>query len=521
MVILFLTLAVADVSTADADQRPNVLLIMADDLGFSDLGFYGGEIETPNLDSLAKHGLRFTQFHNTARCWPTRAALLTGYYAQQVRRDVVPKLKSGGRGKRPAWAPLVSATLRKAGLTTYHSGKWHLDGMPLQTGFDRSYYLRDQGRFFSPKVHYLDDKKLPAVERGTGFYGTDAITDHAVKCLEDHSKNHAGQPFFHYLAYTAPHFPLHALPEDIAKYKERYQVGWDKIRQQRWERIKKLGLVKDASLSKVERDIGPPYHFPDHLKILGSGEVNRPVAWHELTDEQKQFQANKMAIHAAMVDRMDQGIGRVLAQLKRMNAFENTIIMFLSDNGASAEIMVRNDGHDPQAAPGSAESYLCLGPGWSTACNTPFRRHKTWVHEGSCATPFIVHWASAISSGGQLRHTPGHVVDVVPTILDVLGVKADETTPGKPGSSIAKIFSQDTSDLPHPLWWLHEGNRAIRVGDWKLVSAKNDAWELFNIEKDRTETENLAAKHPEKLKHLEQAWTRQWESIQKLAATDD
>ena len=210
------------VSTASTAERPNVLLIMADDLGFSDLGCYGGEIETPNLDGLARDGLRFTQFYNTARCWPTRGALLTGYFAQQIRRDAVPGLprgiRSGGGGKRPSWAKLLPAMLKPAGYRAYHSGKWHIDGMPLGNGFDRSYYLKDQGRFFYPKVHWEDDKKLPEVKKDAGYYATDAIADHAVKCLKEHAEKHFGKPFFHYLAFTAPHFPLHALPEDIARY---------------------------------------------------------------------------------------------------------------------------------------------------------------------------------------------------------------------------------------------------------------------------------------------------------------
>ena len=262
---------------ASAADRPNVLLILADDLGFSDLGCYGGEIETPNLDGLAEGGLRFTQFYNTARCWPTRAALLTGYYAQQVRRDTLPGIPSGGRGERPVWAPLLPKMLKQAGYRSYHSGKWHIDGMPIANGFDRSYYLRDQGRFFSPRVHYEDDRKLPPVEPGTSYYATTAITDHAIKCLQEHAKQHADKPFFHYLAFTAPHFPLHALPEDIDRYRERYRAGWEQVRAERFGKLKESGIIQ-CDLSSVERTVGPPYHFPDALETLGPGEVNRPVA---------------------------------------------------------------------------------------------------------------------------------------------------------------------------------------------------------------------------------------------------
>ena len=285
LICLVLLLYFAPLSILSAAERPNVLLIMADDLGFSDLGCYGGEIETPNLDGLAAGGLRFTQFYNTARCWPTRAALLTGYYAQQVRRDTLPGLR---RGNRPAWARLLPDMLEPLGYRSYHSGKWHIDGMPLETGFHRSYYLRDQGRFFNPKIHFEDDVKLPEVKPNSGFYGTTAIADHAIRCLKDHAENHADKPFFHYLAFTAPHFPLHALPEDIARYRDRYRTGWDVIRAEHWQRIKQLGIV-DAELSAVEREVGPPYHFPDALEILGDGEVNRPLPWNNLTKQQREF----------------------------------------------------------------------------------------------------------------------------------------------------------------------------------------------------------------------------------------
>jgi arylsulfatase len=355
--------------------------------------------------------------------------LLTGYYAQQVRRDTVPGLPSGGNGVRPRWARLLPDMLEPLGYRSYHSGKWHVDGKPLQNGFDRSYDLADQNRFFNPQNHLEDDKPLPAVPRGSGYYATTAIADHAVKCLKDHSQNFADRPFFHYLCFTSPHFPLQAPAEDIARYRSKYVGGWDVMRDARWERLKSLGLV-NCQLSALERDVGPPYAFPDAMQTLGPGEVNRPLPWSELNDEQRAFQATKMAIHAAMVDRMDREIGRVLDQLRAMNAFENTIIFFASDNGASAEIMVRGDGHDPQAAPGSAATHLCLGPGFSSASNTPFRRHKTWVHEGGISTPLIVHWPNGLAARGELRHDPAHLIDVVPTVLELVGGKRFETWEG-------------------------------------------------------------------------------------------
>jgi arylsulfatase len=505
---------------------PNFVIILADDLGYSDLGCYGGEIETPNLDRLAADGLRFTQFYNTARCWPTRASLLTGYYAQQVRRDTVPGVRSGGRGRRPDWAPLLPAMLAPLGYRSYHSGKWHLDGKPLSEGFDHSYLLGDQGRFFSPKRHSEDGRPLPPVERGSGYYATTAIADHAVKCLKEHAATHADRPFFHYLAFTAPHFPLHALPEDIARYRDRYDEGWRVVRQQRWERQQEMGLI-GGELSAVEREVGPPYHFPKALEQLGPGEVNRPLEWDELTDEQKQFQAMKMAIHAAMIDRMDRDIGRVLDQLRAMEAMENTLVVFLSDNGASAEIMVRGDGHDPEASPGSASTHLCLGPGWSTTCNTPFRRHKTWVHEGGICTPLVVHWPKGIASEsrGTLRHNPGHVIDLVPTILDLAGGSRAKTAesqsgPQPPGKSLVPVFEKDGSVEHDYLWWAHEGNRAVRQGPWKLVAAKGDDWELFNLQTDRAETQNLAGRFPQRVEELERLWKARMDAFARQAKAE-
>ncbi|GAC1449813.1 MAG: arylsulfatase [Isosphaeraceae bacterium] len=507
---------------ADAPARPNVVVILADDLGYSDLGCYGGEIRTPNLDSLAATGLRFTQFYNTARCWPSRATLLTGYYAQQVRRDKVQGVPSGAAGTRPAWARLLPDMLRPRGYRSYHSGKWHVDGKPLENGFDRSYRLEDAGRYFSPRVHFEDDRKLPPVERGSGYYATTAIADHAITYLKGHAEQHRGDPFFLYLAFTSPHFPLQAPSEDFARYRDRYRQGWEAARADRWARIQKIGLVS-GRLSEVEREVGPPYDFPEALKALGPGEVNRPLPWAQLTDAQRDFQAIKMAVHAAMVDRMDREIGRVLAQLRGMGAFENTLILFLSDNGASAEIMVRDDGHDPSAPPGSAASHLCLGPGWSSAANTPFRRHKTWVHEGGISTPLIAHWPAGIAARGELRRDPGHLIDFVPTVLDLAGVPRPETLDGRPvpappGKSLVPSFARDGSVKHDDLWWEHEGNRAIRVRDRKLVAARADGpWELYDLATDRTETRNLASQRPEEVRELAQRWQRHHDEFAALA----
>jgi arylsulfatase len=491
-------------------------------MGYADLGCYGGEIETPNLDGLAADGLRFTQFYTTGRCWPTRASLLTGYYAQQIRRDQL-MTHPAPIGERPAWAPLLPAVLRAAGYRSYHSGKWHIDGMPLAGGFDHSYLLEDQGRFFNPQVHYEDDRPLPPVAPDSGYYATTAIADHAIRQLREHQAAYPDRPFFAYVAFTAPHFPLQALAEDIARYRDTYRIGWDRARLARWLREKDLGLIR-GPLSRVEYDLGPLYPFPGLVKVFGPGEVDRPIPWRQLTDEQREFQATKMAIHAAMVDRMDQEIGRVLGQLRAMTALDDTLVLFLSDNGASSEILVRDDGHDPEAEPGSGGTHLCLGPGWATVSNAPFRRHKTWVHEGGIATPLIVHWPKGIAARGELRQTPGHVVDVVPTILQIAGVVptpgSERRAPPKPGRSLVPAFGADVTIRREYLWWLHEGNRAIRVGDHKLVTSRvDDKWELYDLAGDRAESKDLASDLPHVVGELAHLWERKAKEFERDSRT--
>ncbi len=510
---------------AEGDRPPNVVIILADDMGYSDLGCYGGEIHTPNLDRLAAHGLRFTQCYNTARCWPSRAAIMTGYYPQQARRDTVPGLaKTGGRGQRPAWAPLLPALLRAKNYRSYHSGKWHIDGEPIRCGFDHSYKLDDHDRCFRPKQHDWDSQPLPQPGEDEGYYTTDAIAQYAVEMLQEHEKSFAERSFFLYLCFTCPHFPLQAPQEVIEQYKDVYTQGWNRIQEARGKRLLELGLVNNGP-SPMETELGPPYFFPDAFEKLGPGEVRTPIPWNGLNAEQQAFQAAKMAIHAAMVHHMDEAIGKVLNQLQEMGAWEDTLILFASDNGASAEIMVRGDGHDPSAPPGSGQTFLCLGPGWSSAANTPFRRHKTWVHEGGISTPLIVHWPRGIAAQGELRHTPVHFIDFLPTILEVAGIEPPQawegmTRPPLPGTSILPLLAQDGTVKRDYLWWLHEGNRAIRVGDWKLVAARDEPWELYNLREDRGETRNVAEQMSHRVAELEALWNKVWTQIQADAKSD-
>lgn len=510
---------VAGAARADGRRPPNILVILADDLGYSDVGAYGGEIDTPHLDRLARGGLRFTQAASTARCWPSRAALLTGYYPQAIGRDALPAsaaagaLAGGAQGKRPRFARLLPELLAPAGYRAYHSGKWHVDGQPLGQGFVRSLDVvgAGQSNYFDPSGVTVEGKPHPPAE---GFYATTAIGDHALACLDEHVARHAGAPFFHYVAFTAPHFPLQAPAELVEKYRGRYAVGWDEVRRARHARQVEAGIVT-GDLPPMERDIGPPYAFPEALERLGDAELALPLEWATLSAEQRGFQAAKMAIHAAMVEALDREVGRIVTRLERAGLLDDTLILFASDNGASAEIMVRGEGHDPAAPPGSRKSFLCLGPGWSSAANTPFRRHKTWVHEGGIATPLIVHWPAGVpaADAGALRHQPVHLIDVVPTLLEAAAIAAPaalaDGTPVPPlqGRSFLGVLGDAAAPEPHEaLWWCHEGNRAVRVGDWKLVAVRDGPWELHDLAADRAEGVDLAAREPERVAALERTW---------------
>jgi arylsulfatase len=512
-------------------SKPNILIILADDMGFSDAGCYGSEIHTPNLDKLAADGLRFTQFYNTARCWSSRACLLTGFYAQSIRRDNFTgnfdvNTDGGAAGIRPCWAELLPEFLRPLGYRSYHSGKWHVDGKPLANSFDHSYYEMNGEGYFTQTGANEDDVKLPTIQVGGGYYNTVAIADYAIKYLKEHAAKYSKQPFFEYVAFHSPHFPIQALPEDIAVYQNTYKSGWDEIREERLARMKKMGIV-NCNLSPLDPVTVPHWNLPEAelKKRIGTNEVGHAVPWDSLTAGQKAFQSAKMSVHAAMIHRMDIEIGRILDQLKAMGEYDNTIVLFMSDNGASAEQIIRGLGEDSQAPIGSAYSFLGIGPGWASAANTPFRLYKSWEHEGGNCTPLIVHWPAGITARGEFRDNPSHLIDIVPTLLEITGGKRPATVanlpvPPLPGKSLVPVFAKDNTVQHDFLWWNHDGNRAIRIGDWKLVADHTKPWELFNLANDRSETNNLAAKNPEKVKEMEQAWIKHGEELHALAEQD-
>ena len=511
---------------AVADERlPNILLIVFDDLGFSDLGCYGGEIETPHIDSLAQNGLRFTQFYNTTRCWPTRSALMTGYYPQQIRSDPP-------RGRLPKGTLLVPHYLKPRGYKSYHSGKWHVPGAPLPCkdgGFDRSYVFHDHDRNFYPQKHDLDDKPLPSIdkENNDGYYSTNFIAQKMIEFLQGHAVENSDAPFFAFTAFVAPHFPLQAPQNVIDKYRKIYPGGgWDVVRHQRFERLTNMGII-NTPLSPPDYAIGPAYGY--NLKLLGPGEVAYPFPWESLNEIQKKFQTEKMAIYAAMVDCVDQATGRIVDELKKSGLFEDTIIFVFSDNGSSPELIVRGDGHDKSAVPGSGASFLCIGGGWATVSNTPFRLHKVWTHEGGTSTPLVVHWPKGIpkTMHNGLRWEPGHVIDILPTILDMTGTSAmnDSGIPLAGKSLLATLKSEHAepteTSLQREFYFEHEGNRGFRSGNFKIVSAAttrqgDGLWRLYDLSTDRAETNDLSEKLPAKRQEL----IDKWEATDKQFARD-
>jgi arylsulfatase A-like enzyme len=538
--ILLLAVFMASICPTHGAERPNVIVILADDMGYSDIGCYGSEIDTPNLDGLADKGLRFTQFYNTARCCPTRASLLTGLYPHQagVGHMTNDYGFEGYRGNLNRKCMTFGEVLRPAGYRTYMAGKWHVTlddtatsskhNWPMQRGFDKFYgTISGAGSFWdpwslvrqnTPISAFADDQYQPKQ-----YYYTNAISDHAVRFIDSHYKNTADQPFFMYVAYTAAHWPMHAPAADIAKYHGNYSEGYQALRKQRFAKMKSLGVI--GSKSKL----GP-------AAVEWSKQGNRK--WDE----------RNMEVYAAMVDSMDQGIGRIVDSLNRHRQLDNTLILYMQDNGGCAEGLGRQarngitkhpavatlqsmqstdlqlkmipdqtrDGFPTVMGPGVMAgpdgTYIAYGKGWANASNTPFREYKHWVHEGGISTPLIAHWPQGIKGKGRLEKEPGHLVDIMATVVEISGASYPKVHNGmaiRPleGESLSTAFKGGKHDRG-PIFWEHEGNRAIRVDDWKLVAmGAKGQWELYDIAKDREETMDLALSYPDVAKDLQKQWT--------------
>jgi arylsulfatase A-like enzyme len=531
-------------SFGQSSKKPNILLIMSDDMGFSDIGCYGGEISTPSLDGLAEGGVRFTQFYNTARCCPTRASLMTGLYPHQA--GVGHMTEDHGfpayRGDLSGNCVTIPEVLRPAGYRTYMCGKWHVTryidkngpkhNWPLQRGYEKFYgTITGAGSFYDPTTlcrdnTYITPKNDPAY-KPERFYYTDAISDNAVKYLREHERESPDKPFFMYVAYTAAHWPMHAKASDVAKYRGKFDRGYGWHRAQRFARLKQLGLIhKDWDMSEQAGD------------------------WDKI--ENRPWEARCMEVYAAMIDCMDQGIGRIVGELKRQNALDNTLIFFLQDNGGCAEDMGRaknvnnkwlagikdnepmgadelqpvlwppmktRDGRavrgGPDVMPGPDGTYISYGRNWANVSNTPFREYKHWVHEGGISTPLICHWPGRVKIPGGLCRDPGHLIDIMATCVDISGAQYPTEYKGSKiqpmeGVSLAPVLAGKPL-IERPIFWEHEGNRAVRQGHWKLVSKYPGGWELYDMDRDRTEMHDLAPAQPEKvqeLKSLYEGWAK-------------
>lgn len=503
-----------------AAERPNVILVMVDDLGFSDLGFHGGEIETPNIDALARGGVRFSNFRNTGRCCPTRATLMTGLHPHQTGighmtnppgRDNHDRGVDGYRGFLNGRCVTTAEVLRDAGYATLMSGKWHLgydskECWPLQRGFDKYFgCISGATRFFhpeQPRGMTLGNEHLKTPESTTDrdFYTTDAFTDYGIQFIEEHLQDDSSQrPFFLYLAYTAPHWPLQAFEDDVAKYRGRYRLGWDELRKQRYQRQIELGLIKpEWELSQRTPGI------PD---------------WESLDEDKQDEMDLKMSVYAAMVDRIDQNIGKLVERLKTAEVFEETLILFLSDNGACQEggMLGRGEFYDVQQR--NLEHNNSYGEAWANASSTPFRLYKHFVHEGGAATPFFAHWPAQIAPQEEWYDEPAQLIDIMPTLIDLAGGSYPQERQGKQipaidGVSLRPAFEGKPLEREQPLFYEHENNAAVHEGDWKLVGrgvatergVDPTKWELYNLAEDRTEINDLAESHPEKVRDLAAEW---------------
>ena len=502
------------------DTRPNIVLILNDDMGYSDIGCYGGEIQTPTLDRLASGGLRFSQFYNTARCSPSRASLLTGLHPHQTGIGILTydSGPEGYAGNLNQQCVTIAEVLKSGGYRTCMSGKWHVssnllrptDSWPMQRGFDEFYgTIIGAGSFYDPNTLTRGNANVEheARERDDFFY-TDAISDEAVRMIREHHAKHGDQPLFQYVAYTAPHWPLHAHEEDVAKYKGRFDKGWDTLRAERLERLVRAGILAD------------------HWKLTERDPTQPP--WQQAQD--KQWLLRCMEVYAAQIDRMDQGIGRIVLALEETGRLDDTLIIFLADNGACAEdipegvpidelvekLMIARShtrsgapvrfGNQPETMPGPEDTYQSYGTAWANLSDTPFRLYKHWIHEGGISTPLIFHWPKGIREQGAVRHTPGYLPDIMATVLDVTGIDYPAQRDGQAiaaleGHALTPAFERDDLQRP-PMFWEHEGNAAVRMGRWKLVRKYPGAWELYDMERDRTETNDLAAQHPERVAEM-------------------
>ncbi len=494
---------------AAPDERPNIVIIMADDMGFSDIGPYGGEIDTPTLDYLAANGLRFKQFYNTARCCPTRAALLTGVYQHQagVGQMISDMGHPAYQGYLNDRCVTIAEALKPASYTTLMAGKWHVGEdrphWPVDRGFDEYFGLISGGSNYfkldGARQMAMGNEPWDPPEDGS-FYMTDAFADNAVKFLDKHGAKQ--DPFFLYLPFTAPHWPLHAKPQDIAKYKGKYSMGWDELRKQRYARELELGLI-DEKWELSPRDPDVP-------------------AWDDV--DNKPLWERRMEVYAAMIDCMDQGIGRVIDKIRDLGKLDNTLVMFLADNGGcheNADIeqgTPRNTWGDPNAMPGGPDSFDGYEKPWANASNTPFRMFKSWVHEGGISSPLICHWPAGINQPkGSMTNEPGHLIDLMATCVDLANAEYPSTFNGKSivpleGKSLRSILETGTREGHEALFWDHQGNRAVRMGKWKLVSlySRDDSdytpWELYDIEADRSELSDVAKDMPDRVAEMESAW---------------
>ena len=507
LIVLFLPLAVF----GGEKRKPDIVVILADDAGYSDFGCYGGEIETPVLDALAANGLRFSQFYNTGRCCPSRASLLTGVYPHQAGMGHMARDRglASYRGTILPHVPTLAEHLQKGGYRTMMTGKWHLGTKPAQSpiarGFDRFYGTRSFIDSYFTVLKgcqvFLDDKEvLPGTETPTNhlhpeqeWYTTDVFTDYALHFMDEAFEDHPDQPLFLYLAYNAPHFPLHAREEDTRKYRGRFRdVGWDTLREERYERMVKLGLIKP------EWGLSP-------LDVPGWGTYDT-----KLRDE-LDF---KMALYSAIIDRMDQNIGRVVEKLRSAGRLENTLILFMVDNGVPGTgvhdwrgLSAKNGKHPETRVDNYAEWARrggwssSSGRGWANLSNAPFRMYKRYTHEGGVATPLIVHWPDTVGARGELRHTPGHLIDIAPTCLAVAGLPAADME----GRSLLPVFTREQNQ-ERTLFWEHEGNRAVRRGPYKLVAIRDAPWELYDMSRDRSELHDLSSSMPGKARELQDAY---------------